>query len=641
MNNNLVEIAKILKSLKQERNLVNVSSKILSKYPEGSEGIVINEENYIVINTNESHIKTKSESINTLKDSKLKYNPNFFLSTNDSEEPDIIDETHNKSKIITEAYTEVSFLPKDIYSEAAFNSYEAKNSLSNLIDKEKLHALDFDDYNVVEPSYKYGDVFDEIYRLRCIFNDITGNQSVESLLIKAFKVSNIKGEEYSYKVVNSEYVKEYLDHLETIVERDKSGQTRFSYSKLSQEEYENIELHIKEGIDAFYLENQNRFYRLTRVDVKAIYALRIKKIPIQINFLVDNGIIAKMDSYYSMVAGDMNVFTCPNCNKLSNDSKHADGMKVHIDQDFRNMDENLLGSQMPIGCTECMGECHRCGSWHFKFSDYSKLASKDFRPINRRTFLKSQIKKNMNPVDFCQCKEHLTWIYDEMSYKKKEGQEQYTKIIDKMLTKRAKLSIINYLTGEVIASYEDLLLFMDKRLKHYFKRDPKILELYGSSELEEYNKLVDKMEDFISEYLNVNINESHETFKDSKIENFISQTILDYKNELSKALNIPRELIKITSLNETSICKSCKMEFYKNENYESEFYYNNVKEVCHCCDEAINNNYVNWLRVEDGVMFYKPIKSTEAIGIIESDRGDERFQVYLARKKSEILNKKL
>jgi hypothetical protein len=247
----------------------------------------------------------------------------------------------------------------------------------------------------------------------------------------------------------------------------------------------------------------------------------------------------------------------------------------------------------------------------------------------------------MNPVDFCQCKEHLTWIYDEMSYKKKEGQEQYTKIIDKMLTKRAKLSIINYLTGEVIASYEDLLLFMDKRLKHYFKRDPKILELYGSTEVVDYNKIIDKMEDFISEYLSINMNETHETFKESKIENFIRQTILDYKNELSKALNIPRELIKITSLNETSICKSCKMEFYKNENYESEFYYNNVKEVCHCCDEAINNNYVNWLRVEDGVMFYKPSNSTETIRIIESDRGDERFQVYLARKKSEILNKKL
>ena len=89
-----------------------------------------------------------------------------------------------------------------------------------------------------------------------------------------------------------------------------------------------------------------------------------------------------------MVAGDLNVFTCPHCNTLSSDSNSYDGIKIHIDHDYTDIEEDMLGAKMPIGCSDCMERCPRCGAWHFKTSDYANVISKGYNPINSRKFLK-------------------------------------------------------------------------------------------------------------------------------------------------------------------------------------------------------------------------------------------------------------
>ena len=429
-NNNLVEIANVLIEMREERELSGVPASVMARYPEGSRGIVISGDKFIVLNSEETGESKEAQKVDALKDKDLKYNANFYFSTHETDEPDIIDDAHNKSKLINEAYTEVSFLPKDIYSQAEFDPEEGKAALRSIIDKLSMSPNDFDDYRVEKPQYKSADVYDEIYRCRCIFTDISGNESVESLLIKAFKVSNQKGAEYSYKIIKSENIKEQVEGLENKVVQDETGEMRSVYSKISDAEYHEIETHIREGIEQYYQENSKKFYRLTRVDIKAIYCLRLKKNPIVLNLLVDNTLKATLQTFYSMVAGDFNVFTCPNCNTLSSDVHSYDGIKIHIDHDFTNMDEKMLGALSPIGCSDCMEYCQKCGSWHFKLKEYGNVISKGFNPINSRRFLKNYAGKEISAEELCSCKEYLSWIYDEMSYTKKYGNGYYDRVID-------------------------------------------------------------------------------------------------------------------------------------------------------------------------------------------------------------------
>ena len=53
-NNNLVQIAQILIEMREERELHGVPASVMSRYPEGSQGIVINEDKYIVLNSADS-----------------------------------------------------------------------------------------------------------------------------------------------------------------------------------------------------------------------------------------------------------------------------------------------------------------------------------------------------------------------------------------------------------------------------------------------------------------------------------------------------------------------------------------------------------------------------------------------------------
>ena len=62
--NNLVKIAKILIEIKEERDLHGVPTSVMARYPEGSQGIVINEDRFIVINAQETTEIKETDQIN-------------------------------------------------------------------------------------------------------------------------------------------------------------------------------------------------------------------------------------------------------------------------------------------------------------------------------------------------------------------------------------------------------------------------------------------------------------------------------------------------------------------------------------------------------------------------------------------------
>ena len=636
-SNNLVEIAKVLIEIKEERALHGVPASIMSRYPEGSQGIDINEEKYIVLNTPETRETTESDGVQELKEKGLKYNPNFYLGTHESDEPDIIDDTHNKSKLINEAYTEVPFLPKDIYSQAEFNPEEGKAALRNIIDKQNLNSNDFDDYRVEKPLNQYGNVFDEIYRCRCVFNDISGNESVESLLIKAFKVSNRKDAEYSYKIISSENIKEQVEELENRVSEDTTGEMRSVYSKVSAAEYAEIEKHIREGIEQYYNENSKKFYRLTRVDIKAIYCLRLKKNPIVLHLLVDNAIVADLNTFYSMVAGDFNVFTCPNCNSLSSDAKTYDGIKIHVDHDYIDFEDGMLDLKHPIGCSNCMERCSRCGAWHFKFSEYANVIGKRFSPKNKRRFLKFYSNRDTRTETLCSCREHLSWVYDEMSMVKKNGREFFEKVVDRFLSGACKLVFINYATGEVIATYEDYINYLHEYLQLYLKKNPKILKKFTTAieSRERENGKKDRIHNFTDMFI---VNEGNE-FDGFSLETYIEQSILDFKNGLANEFNVSGELIKVTDQRNTEKCTCCGGLYYKEKNTGGELYYNPVKNLCCCCSEASAGGMKIWSRSDDGVTFYKPKNKDVAVRTFQSVSGEEYYDKWLSEAHRKIVDK--
>ncbi len=629
--NNLVEIANILIEMKEERDLHGDNlPTIMARYPEGSRGIDINEEKYIVLNTPENRDVNESEITHELKERGLKYNPNFYLGTHESDEPDIIDDTHNKSKLINEAYTEVPFLPKDIYSQAEFNSEEGRAAFRNIIDKQSYSAVDFEDYKVnkqTNPLYSNANVYDEIYRCRCIFNDISGNESVESLLIKAFKVSDQKNAEYSYQIISSENIKEQVEELENRVANDTTGEMRAVYSKISNNEYAEIEKHIKEGIEQYYYENRKKFYRLTRVDIKAIYCLRLKKIPVVLNLLVNDRTVAEHTTYYSMVAGDFNVFSCPNCNTLSGGANSYGGIKVHVDHDYTDDEEGLLNNKHPIGCTSCMERCSKCGRWHFKFSEYGNVVNRRYKTRNDRRFLKAYSGKETKTETLCTCRQYLSWVYDEMSTVKSHGTEYNERVVDRFLSGQCKLVFINYATGEIIANYDDYINYVHNYLQVYLRKNSKILQKFNSAVGKESRSKSkrDRVHNFTDMYI---VNEDNE-FSDINLEDYIRQSMLDFKKGLAEAFNVFEALIKVTDFKNTIKCSCCGGMYYKEKNTDGELYYNSVKDLCCCCSEASDSNLKIWSRTDDGITFYKPKNKDSAVRTFHSANGEEYYDTWL------------
>lgn len=635
-NNNLVQIAQILIEMREERELHGVPASVMSRYPEGSQGIVINEDKYIVLNSADS--SGEPEKIDELKDKNLKYNANFYLGTHETDEPDIIDDAHNKSKLINEAYTEVSYLQKDIYSQADFDRSAGRAALRSIIDSTELNHNDFDDYKVDNPTYAGATVYDKIYRCRCIFNDISGNESVESLLIKAYRVSNKKGSEYSYNVISSDNIKEQVEELENKVSNDDTGEMRSEFSKISDAEYEDVKRNIRAGIEKYYEENSKKFYRLTRVDIKAIYCIRLKKNPMIVHLLVDGSIVAEFPTYYSMVAGAFNVFTCPNCDTLSSDAHSYDGIKIHVDHDFIDTeDEQMIGTKRPIGCSDCMVRCEKCGSWHFKLNKYNDVISKGFLPVSGRRFLKNYAGKDVDPTSLCSCKENLSWVYDELSEVNKNNQRHYDRIVDKFLNGACKLVFVNYQTGEVVADYKDFIDYLYEYLHVYLKKSQRVYKLYASlgTKKTDTEGRRERVHNFVDMYL---INENCE-FDDFQLENYVKQALTDFKNGLADVLNIETGSIKTTSSAYIKKCECCGSNFYAGTNVNGESYYNGVKNKCCCCAEAESNNYRIWTRADDGVTFYKRKNDDMAIRTYQSARGEIVYDRWLVSAKSGLTEK--
>jgi len=648
--NNLVKISGILKELKSERIVEDEKKIISSKYPIGSEAILLDEEKYIVINNLEKEETiTKNKNYRTLKEKNLKYNQNFYLSTVKNNEPDIIDWSRNKGKLINEAYKEVSFLPKDIISTVPFDSFQARKSVRSVIDTKKYSSNDFDDFAVTKSQYYKGDEFDEIYRVRCIFNDITGNETLESLIIKAYRTSNIPGKEYSYEILDNDYMKNDLNNLEKKIEEgmkisESSGsKIQAVYSKISKDEYDKITKNIENGIKQYYQERKNIYFRLIRVDIKAIYALRIKKIPIDVKLLLDNSPIAQMSTYYSMVDNEFNVFSCPHCQKLSNLIPVGDKFSIHVDQDYRNMEDAMFGLDMPIGCNECMEKCSSCGRWHFSLGDFEKVIGSGYQPMSTRKFLKNYADNIYNVSDLCSCKEYLNWIYDDMSLTQRNQniEPSKLKIIDNFLLNGSKLVFINYLTGEELANNKDFSEYIYNNFIKYLssiKDEMKYEENKKNTNNDEIIKIkTEKIHNIIDLYINDEMFFISNNLGHIKLNELIMQIINSYKSKLSSYLNINVDNIKCTSKNNLSKCESCKHKFYNIKNFDGEIYFNSSKKFCHCCDEAIEKELRVWDRKEDGLTFFRSKKSKDTFTIYHSFSGDENYDSWLRKTKKKIL----
>jgi hypothetical protein len=338
-----------------------------------------------------------------------------------------------------------------------------------------------------------------------------------------------------------------------------------------------------------------------------------------------------------MVAGDFNVFACPNCNTLSSDSNTYDGMKIHVDHDFTDIDEEMLRVKHPIGCSCCMEKCSRCGAWHFRFSEYTNIISKGFNPINSRRFLKFYSNKDVRTETLCSCREHLSWVYDEMSLIKKNGKEFYEKVVDKFLSGTCKLVFINYSTGEVIANYDDYINYLHEYLLVYLKKNSKIYKKFitATNEKNISKNLKDRLHNFTDMYI---VNENNE-FDGFFLESYIEQSILDFKKGLADCFNVPVNLIKVTDQKNTVKCPCCGGLYYKDKNKSGEQYYNPVKNLCCCCSEANTNNLRIWNRVDDGVTFYKPKNKEIAIRTFQSAKGEELYNEWLMGSLTKMVTK--
>lgn len=648
--NNLVKISNILKELKSERIVEDERKIISSKYPSGSEAIRLDEEEYIVINNleNEETI-TKNENYGTLKERDLKYNPSFYLSTVKNNEPDIIDWNRNKGKLINEAYKEVSFLPKDIISTTPFDSFQARKSVRSVIDTKKYSSNDFDDFAVTKSQYYKGDEYDEIYRVRCVFNDITGNETLESLIIKAYRTSNIPGKEYSYEILNNDYMKNDLENLEKKIEEgtkitENSGsRIQAVYSKISKDEYDKITKNIENGIKKYYQERRNVYFRLIRVDIKAIYALRMKKIPIDVKLLLDNSPIAQMSTYYSMVDNEFNVFSCPHCQKLSNLALVGEKFSIHVDQDYRNMEDAMFGLDMPIGCNNCMENCSKCGRWHFSLGDFEKVIGSGYQPMSTRKFLKNYADNIYNVSDLCSCKEYLNWIYDDMSLVQRNQniEPSKLKIIDNFLFEGSKLVFINYLTGEELANNKDFSEYIYNNFIKYLSPIKAEMIFKGKKKNPSNDEIIlmktEKIRNIIDLYINDEVFFNNNGLGHIKLNELIMQIIKSYKTKLSDHLNINMNNIRCTSINSLSKCESCKHKFYNTNNFDGEVYYNSSKKLCHCCDEAIEKELRVWDRKEDGLTFFRTKNSKDTFTIYHGISGDENYDKWLKKTKEKIL----
>ena len=656
-NNSLIDIAKILIDIKEERDFPKVPKEIKDRFPEGSIGININDEKWFVINTPENSVV--DEAKNEVKDyEKLKYNSNFYFGTTGKEEVEIIDFTHNKGILINEAYTEVSFLPKDILSEADFNRELAKKSVEIIIDKAEIAAasslddmfgnadsdaiFQYSDFDVSEQRrmnyFTNKEVFDNVYRLRCVFNDIAGNEMLASILIKAYKVSgNDKDGGYRYEIIDNETVKAEIDKLEQT--DNKKGKRQTSFSTIDESGYEEIRNRIEEGLLEYFNNNPDKYSRISSVDVKAIYCLRLKKVPIRISLKNNNTTIGKMDTYYSMISNEFNVFECPICSSLSN---KGNGFKLHIDPDYIYVDDDadeMDEFKRAVGCDDCMVQCRKCGRWHFQFKHYDRIVESGYRLSKKRMFLENYVKKPKAKVEhYCSCGEYLSWIYDELSLHSrtvnKKTYQYYSKIVDKFNTTQCKLVFVNQSTGEAIANHEEFRNFLGVYIgKKIPKKSKEIYDVYKEISGEK-DWVINFINKFETAQLKDDVSQGDDSQNAFDIRKTIAAGIDEYKRLLADEYHIDREIIKVTSSENCTVCKTCGKLYCSGEKY-----FNSVDKQCHSCSEATKNNYRWWVRTSDNTMFYYSEKKGITVRTIMTSKGEELYDEWVKSINKRIIEK--
>ncbi len=617
MNNaSLVEIAELLKTINSEKRSPGVA--IPNYLPqENSTAILIKDKKYVVVDTN---LNTNNSIDKPVEGEAQKYNYFFYNSINsakDSDGWDIIDNERNKKVLLEEAYSEVAFFKQEVNLQLDNIADDTRDSIESAISDSIIDKND-PEIGSIKVSIISGEsaAADYVYRCSCIFRSINENDEPKNILVYATYIGE---NEYKYNVVDSVDEKKFQEKL-------KNADNRKVPLEEETEEYDpNFKKNLEDALEAYYLKDSN----IERITVQAVYCIKYLKTPIKVEFKKKNPradesefLDAEYITYYSPFFAKeeesiQNSFTCPIC---KNDSKanaqnNKEPMKLHIDKELKiNIGKDKF--LYPIGCNECMKQCKRCGKWHLK-SIYIKgdgkqqkgLLDKGYE-INRDTQSKKDFLRNITTVEdtvnYCDCKEYLSWIHDEMY---PDGQDR---VISHFLTgaqskgDTKRYSFINCLTGEEIATDADFAKYSYKYLVNNLDRKNRDKLINGKGDRDEnklFNFIFGVLEDASGKY---------DDFKEDYVEYGCLES---FKEELGAIVNVPADYIKITLASNIKTCKSCGGDYFfdSDKSYAIKVPGSEDEYICNCCNVATTNNKVLkiWRRAEDNVIYYRSKENIE------------------------------
>lgn len=649
MNNaSLVEIAKLLTTINSEKRSPGV--KIPKYLPqEKSCAILIKDKKYVVVDTNSNANSTIDKPV---EGEALKYNHFFYNSINsaiNSDGWDIIDNERNKKVLLEEAYSEVAFFKQEVNLQLDNISEDTRDSIESAISESIIDKND-PEIGSIKASIVSGEssAADYVYRCSCIFRSINENDEPKNILVYATYIGN---KEYKYNVIDSVDEKKFQEKLN-------NAENKKVPLENETDEYDpNFKKNLQEALEAYYLKDPN----IERITVQAVYCIKYLKTPIKIEFKKNNPRVdesefldAEYVTYYSPFFAKeddsfQNSFTCPICknDSKSSDKDNKEPMKLHIDKELRI---NITKDKFfyPIGCNECMKQCKKCKKWHLK-SAYIRgdgkqqkgLLDKGYE-INRNATSKKDFLRNITAVEdtvnYCDCKEYLSWIHDEMY---PDGQD---KVISHFLTgaqskgDSKRYSFINCLTGEEIATELDFAKYSYKYLVNNLDKKNRDKLINGKGERDE-NKLFNFIFGVIED-----TSGTYDDFKEDYIKN---GCVKSFKEELGAIVNAPAEYIKITLASNIKICKSCNGEYFFDQDkaYAIKVPGSEDNYICNCCNVAATNNNVLkiWRRAEDSVIYYRTkndIEEGKVVRVLErsSELMNVDYKTYI-RKAVQLLIK--
>ena len=318
-------------------------------------------------------------------------------------------------------------------------------------------------------------------------------------------------------------------------------------------------------------------------------------------------------------------------------------MKIHVCHDFSTVDEGVTGGYKPIGCNRCMEYCERCGAWHYKMSEFTNVESK-YKVLSSRQFLRQFIKKKVKSDDFCQCKEYLSWVYDEMTPILQNDQIYYDNTIDKFLSGSCKLVFVNGLTGEQLATYKDYVKFLYKFLEFVLPSHKSVNTLFkhDAPVEKDYDSIKEHIHNFVNQYKSYNKEELLSSpFGYFQLEDFVKESIGLFKNGLQKSFNYTEDVIKMTRSDRMKLCDTCHGNYFyiDNNKYNLIQYHNGINE-CSTCNDAKLMNYRYWVRVADNVNFYKSSKNIVK-RTVQTLKGEYTYEAWLSDSISKQINGKV